>query len=408
MKSSERLSPEINKIFSPETIREKANLIFSRIKEGKGVFSFHEEKWEEVVSHVEKTIRENYPDLKIPFHARYVHFKAGNIDRLKMKEEFLLSLDDKERARTLIDLVITSVLLDAGAGASWSYLEKSSNTSFSRSEGLGVASFHMFFNGDFSEDSSPKATIKGLREMNEQKLREAFQVREDNPLIGEAGRVGLLKSLGDVLEENADIFPGGRPGSIVDYFLSEYGSVVPADELLKTLLIGLGKIWPSRIEKEGMNLGDVWEYAPLKAKGDEWSSLVPFHKLSQWLSYSLIEPLAEAGIKITEMKKLTGLPEYRNGGLFVDSGLIQLKEKANYEKSWKPDSELIVEWRALTICLLDECAGRVRKAMNLSEEDFPLVKVLEGGTWWAGRRLANAKRAEGNPPINIQSDGTVF
>jgi hypothetical protein len=64
--------------------------------------------------------------------------------------------------------------------------------------------------------------------------------------------------------------------------------------------------------------------------------------------------------------------------------------------------------RALTICLLDECAKRVREEMNLSEQDFPLVKVLEGGTWWAGRRLAAMKRSDSGPPIKIESDGTVF
>ena len=42
------------------------------------------------------------------------------------------------------------MLLDAGAGASWSYHEASSNQSFSRSEGLGVASFAMFAEGFFS------------------------------------------------------------------------------------------------------------------------------------------------------------------------------------------------------------------------------------------------------------------
>ncbi|MGE0634502.1 MAG: DUF1688 family protein, partial [Pseudobdellovibrionaceae bacterium] len=40
--------------------------------------------------------------------------------------------------------------------------------------------------------------------------------------------------------------------------------------------------------------------------------------------------------------------------------------------------------------------------------EFPLAKVLEGGTWWAGRFLAAEKRQGGPPPIQIKSDGTVF
>jgi hypothetical protein len=46
--------------------------------------------------------------------------------------------------------------------------------------------------------------------------------------------------------------------------------------------------------------------------------------------------------------------------------------------------------------------------MNLTSEQFPLAKVLEGGTWWAGRFLAKEKRSDGSPPLQIESDGTVF
>lgn len=401
LKSSERLSPELNDIFSPQTIRKKAAEVFSHIKSGKGHFQYNEDKWPFVVEHVISTIKENYPSLEIPFHARYVHFRAGGHDRLKLQEEYLNSLDGVERARTLIELVITSVLLDAGAGPTWKYSEEQTGETYNRSEGLGVASFHMFFNGSFSEDGSNIATGEGLKNLTEDKLKKDFQVTDANPLVGVSGRVQLLQNLGKVVLENEEFFPNKRLGGLVDFFLKEYGTVLPAEELLKTLLVSLGAIWPGRLEKEGKNLGDVWNYPPL-------NTLVPFHKLSQWLSYSLIEPLGEAGIKIQGMEQLTGLPEYRNGGLFVDSGLIELRNGEEYEKAWRPDSELIVEWRALTICLLDECAQRVREKMNITEKDFPLVKVLEGGTWWAGRRLASGKRNDGSPPIKIESDGTVF
>jgi len=35
---------------------------------------------------------------------------------------------------------------------------------------------------------------------------------------------------------------------------------------------------------------------PAVRRADASDTLVPFHKLSQWLSYSLIEPLAAAGV----------------------------------------------------------------------------------------------------------------
>ena len=45
---------------------------------------------------------------------------------------------------------------------------------------------------------------------------------------------------------------------------------------------------------------------------------------------------------------------------------------------------------------------------GVDERAFPLAKVLEGGTWQAGREIAREKRADATPPIRIQSDGTLF
>jgi hypothetical protein len=68
-------------------------------------------------------------------------------------------------------------------------------------------------------------------------------------------------------------------------------------------------------------------------------------------------------------------------------------------------SELVVEWRALTVALLDELAPQVRSRLGVA--GLPLACILEGGTWAAGRELATQLRG-GDPPLAIKSDGTVF
>ncbi|CAN0585354.1 unnamed protein product, partial [Ectocarpus sp. 12 AP-2014] len=97
-----------------------------------------------------------------------------------------------EKARRLVDLVVTSVLLDAGAGDVWKYTEKSTGFEAGRSEGLGVASFHMFGAGAFSSDtgSNPhRADSLGLKGLADDSVRRAFQVDDDaNPLVGCDGR----------------------------------------------------------------------------------------------------------------------------------------------------------------------------------------------------------------------------
>ncbi len=394
-------------LFSPVSVRDRAGQMFEYINSGRGHFVYHHDQFKPTVDYVLSVIRAKYPDLRIPFHSRWGHFRAGGIDRVWRMEGKLQQADAMERLRAQLDLVITSVLLDAGAGPNWSYFEDSSQKSFSRSEGLGVASFYMFLGGALSGDGrSLRADAEGLNKFSVSDLKKFFQVSNANPLLGVEGRVGLINSLARAVSDKSR-FRDGRPGNIADYLLQRYGRTIPAPDVLLAVIEGFGSIWPGRLSARGRNLGDVWRHSKLNG-GDYFESLVPFHKLSQWMTYSLIEPMREAGLNVPYVEKLTGLAEYRNGGLIMDSGLITLAKPELAEGEWRPDSDLVIEWRALTVYLLDRIADEVRKVLGKSEEEFPLAKVLEGGTWWAGRQMAGELRKGGEPPLRIESDGTVF
>ncbi len=111
---------------------------------------------------------------------------------------------------------------------------------------------------------------------------------------------------------------------------------------------------------------------------------------------------------MTDIDGLTGLAEYRNGGLFVDTGVLALRDPAEAMREHDVASPLVVEWRALTVALLDRLAQALRRRLDMDATTLPLAKVLEGGTWAAGRQIARDKRADGSPPIKVISDGTVF
>jgi hypothetical protein len=200
-------------------------------------------------------------------------------------------------------------------------------------------------------------------------------------------------------------------GGLCDVLLSRADArgQLSAALILPTVLAALAAIWPPRTQREGVELGDVWPHPAAGGAGDpaETRGLVPFHKLSQWLSYSLIYPLELAGVGVVEADALTGLAEYRNGGLFIDTGVIVARDPGVYERSHDASSMLVVEWRALTVALLDRLAIDLRRELGATAEQLPLGKVLEGGTWAAGRKLA-AERRNGAPPFAVQSDGTLF
>ena len=179
-----------------------------------------------------------------------------------------------------------------------------------------------------------------------------------------------------------------------------------AHDILDTLLSALSRIWLADNAIDGEPLGDCWRHDAVPGAG-RTAGWVPFHKLSQWLTYSLLEPFGWAGAQVNGIGALTGLPEYRNGGLFLDTGVLRLRDLAWTERGWTPADELVVEWRALTVALLDELAVLVRRQLGLGDDQLPLACVLEGGSWAAGRVLAQRLRG-GLPPLTVISDGTVF
>ena len=351
--------------------------------------------------------RAAYPDLDIPYHSRWRHFAAGDVDRWGALARASRDLDPRSLARLAADLAIVSVLLDAGAGDSWRYREAETGETYSRSEGLAVASFRMFVAGAFSERGEAcSVDAGGLENLSSAFLARGFQVDSGNPLVGLEARVALLRGLGRTLRRHPEVFGAERPrfGNVLDFMTARSSGTVSAPALLAVLLETLGSIWPSGTQFHGINIGDVGRHDAARA-ADLTDRLVPFHKLTQWLTYSLIEPFEWSGTRVDDLDALTGLPEYRNGGLFVDCGVLLVDPPS---VPLDPRSTLVVEWRALTIVLLDLLAERVRAMLGRDASQLPLARLLQGGTWAAGRRLAFERRPSGAPPILVATDGTTF
>jgi Protein of unknown function (DUF1688) len=396
---------------TPAAVRERAHLLLGLAETGAlRHFTYHAGRLPDTVGYVLDTIRQSYPDFDIPFHSRWRHFTVGGRDRWAALAQELRDRSAEEIARIRFDLVVTSVLLDAGAGAAWRYREAGGGE-YARSEGLGVASFHLFRDGLFSGDAKQtlRADAEGLRRLDVDRLASGMQVSRDNPLVGLEGRALLLRRLGDALVRHPGLFGAeGRVGNLFDHLRGRtMNGSLPAPSILEAILRGFGGIWPGRHEIAGINLGDTWRHSAIQA-ADASAGFVPFHKLSQWLSYSLIEPLQDAGIAVSDCDALTGLAEYRNGGLLIDAGVLTPRDPTLPTRPLAVGDEAVVEWRALTVALLDRIAEELRRRLDLDARRLPLVKVLEGGTWAAGRRIAREKRPDGAPPLAIESDGTVF
>ncbi len=416
-------------LHDPRTVRARCAAILRAVQANVSEhFTIDRKALPAVAARVAALTLKRYPDLRIPSHSRWRHFEAGGLDRKPVLDALLANHSPADAARVRFDLTVVSVLLDAGAGAAWTYTEAGTGQVLNRSEGLGVASWHAFIDGRFSSSTADplRADAAALSRIDASVLRAAFQSSPSNPLVGLEGRAGLLARLGAALQAEATKtgLPA-RPSLMFDRLIG-VGSTgatrttISATEVLGEVLRTLGPIWTSGRNVQGLMAGDVWPHRWAgSAVGDDddgadpridatTGGWVPFHKLSQWLTYSLLEPLQWAGITVTGQHALTGLPEYRNGGLLIDGGVIVPRHPGDLLKTHKPQDDFIIEWRALTVALLDEVAALVRQQLGKTEDELPLACILEGGTWAAGRAIALELRPDGAPPLNIDSDGTLF
>ncbi len=395
-----------------DAVRESSDLIYQAgLNNDLENFTIDLKQLHKVVNYVTELTLKSYPDLNIPMHSRWRHLSINDEDRwAEVVSKFCLTGDEK--ARVAFDLIITSVLLDAGSGVHWRYWDQVSGMTIKRSEGLAIASLNAFLAGFFSSNTDQPlyADQTQLCRITKRMFEAAFQVSNKNPLVGVEGRIQLLNALGQNLLNKPKIFGSANPriGNLFDYLKQKsVCGKLRASDIFSGVLEGLGDIWPGRSFLNSLNLGDTWRHRAARSDQNQ-EGFIPFHKLSQWLTYSLVEPIIDAGIEVVGIEDLTCLAEYRNGGLLVDFGVLIPKSIHVVNTSYRPDNEVIVEWRALTVAIIDILAVKLRENLNLDKSSLPLTKILEGGTWEAGRAIAFEKRSDGSPPISIISDGSVF
>ncbi|KAI0173382.1 DUF1688-domain-containing protein [Hypoxylon sp. FL1284] len=425
-------SPDIAYLLSLQAVRERAQVVFTAAREGRlNSFEYDEQRMSAVADFVISVIERDFgPDRfsSIPPHGRWQHFDVGGIPRVQpLLDQWAKDGCDKmELTRRLIDLFFVSVLVDAGAGDTWKFVEPGSGLVYSRSEGTAMASLYMFKSGYFTQEAGAhKVDAAALVKLTDDMFSKGFQVTPENPLIGVSSRVKLLNSVGESLLRLQDIVgPTGRPGNLVDYLtnLSGDSKTIDYELLWATLQQILVPSWPAdRPRIQGFPIGDAWPLDVLSsnAKGGRDVDIIqPFHKLTQWLGYSLMVPFVRVlDFQVINAQLGTGLPEYRNGGLFVDLGALKLKPdlaKAHTPSgqdlpAFPESSDTVVEWRAMTVALLDELHKPISAHFAKLGVELSMAQMLEAGTWKGGRELAAKFRPHSrSSPIVILGDGTLF
>jgi hypothetical protein len=415
---SEGASPKLVqaafRLQSAAAVRERANRLLNLGVLGQlEHFAVDLLRLDAVLDIVVKVTRSSYADLSVPPYARWRHFEVGEVDRWGMLASSRDWKSPYDLGRAAVDLAFISILVDGLAGPGWAYAEAATGETFARGEGLAIASLVMFAGGTFSSDPYDPLRVdaRALAGLTIEELSDGLQQSQSNALVGLEPRLAAINRFGQYMAFEPELFTAGesvRPGGLIDYLgRTDAGNGVSAPKLMQLLLKPLNTISPGRYALGGIPLGDTSPHARLVI-GDDSDALMPFHQTAQWLTYSLIEPLVWAGFDVFDLDGLTALADQWNGGLLLDMGLIKLRNPTDAQRPHPADSELVVEFRALTVALIDKVADGVRKRLGRPAETFPLACVLEGGTSAAGRRLARERRADGSPALVILPDTSMI
>ncbi|KAI8092103.1 hypothetical protein BDF21DRAFT_377193 [Thamnidium elegans] len=436
-------SGDIEFLLSLRAVRERCFKVQeAAVKSKLNHFDIDESKLQDMAQFIISFIKRDYDDpSQIPAYGRWRHFDVGGKPRLQtlINSWSNIGTDATEQTRRVLDLLVIAVLLDIDPGQNnWSFREKISNRVYKRREGIAVAILEMFNSGLFSVNPNQphRVDAEALSNLTMDKLLTGFQTES---MSGLEQRIELLKHLAKTLQDRPDYFGGElghipRPGNMMDYLLSHPTTIKTRKgplihlETLWPVVYEIGELWTVSQEKTRggtLGLGDVW---PCPSLGE--NQFVPFHKLSQWLVYSLIEPMEKLmGAIIEGTEQLTPLPDYSNGGLLIDTGFLTLK-KTDYERgitnyrqnsllpgqpkiemipTFEMSDPVVIEWRALTIAYLDLVAERVRSTMKLSKKTLSLTQLIEGGIVSAGKELAEISRPNTQqPPILIKNERGVI
>jgi hypothetical protein len=142
MSSASETETAIAYLRSPLAIRARCeNVLDAAVRGRLAHFSIDLAALPRVIDEVVTVTRERYPTLEIPVHGRINHFRTGGADRVAELDGQIKEMRPDDRARIWIDLIVVSVLLDAGAGERWRYREARTGLTLRRAEARDGESF---------------------------------------------------------------------------------------------------------------------------------------------------------------------------------------------------------------------------------------------------------------------------
>ncbi|MDN3721780.1 DUF1688 family protein [Roseibium salinum] len=308
------------------------------------------------------------------------------------------------------DLAVLAAFMKTRHPEDWTFEDPMTGTRVAGRTASALSAFHMFAAGSFSGDMADpyRADAETLIRLDEQELASGLQwdLQDDAELLQAMKR--HLKRLGEALALRPDLFAEGkatRPGQLAVRLAKDGDGTVKAGTLLDRLLEALAPVWEGGAALGDVTLGDSFEHSELR--GEEGNAIVPFHLAAQEMVYSLVEPLAWAGLEVSGLEDLTAPADHAHAALFVRSGVLTLRN-GDADLPGEAERDRMIELRAVSAALTDRLAEMLRRELEVPDAQLPLTCILEGGTSRAGSRILQQGGGDVKNSGNFSTRGLFF
>jgi hypothetical protein len=391
---------------SPATVRERCRRIAAAVEAGDSAhFTVDRRHLQDIAARVARVTRARHAQPPVPPASVWRRLEAGGQDRAALLEQRLGGRTSVGAVRSRVDLAVMAALVSACAVPQCRHVERGTEVVLHGSEAAAVACFHAFLDGSFSSDAGDRCRVdaKALLRLDAAALTRVLRPGPDDAWPAPERAAALLHRLGAALRDQPAVFTAeGLPGHLFDTLThhrhvhhlphanrhhlppATYAHHVSLPHVVEWLLDVLNGALPA----------DVGTH---RHAGDD--GRVPFLATAQWLALSLVEPLATAGVQANHGDALTALAGPRHGGLLLDGGVLLPRDDGYASRSYAAGDEWVVEWRALTVALMDDLLPLVRAQLG-DDEAFGLPQLMEG-TRAAGREIAAEARADCGPPVRV-------
>lgn len=352
----------VERLHRLETVRERAWMLLAAVERGESEhFNLSPESVSTVALALASAIRETTPDLRPPLATLWPRLQRDHPAAVERLAASVAGLDGQGRARAGADMALLALVI-APDGVE---------------PGLGALAQFFAAGGTTTRPADgPALNAPGLRRLLAGDTAVALP-DELRPVLQDPATRQRLETLATGLEQDAETFGAdGRFGTLLDRIAGPARSDgLTAQGMLDRLGPLLDPVAGSTVRIGGSIAGDIWRH-PLAWADDRSRELVPFHCLLQSLVLDLVEPLAEAGIKLDGLEELTVPATRRLAADILRLGLVNPRHAAVARLRHPPGSDIVVELRALSIALADRLVDRLRQELNLTVRDLPAVRIV--------------------------------